>query len=88
MKRDTLDALLTGRGPWSRRGSGARLLIDGQAPSVQVHRSGVPWDDRRGDRLRTWLGIDRARSYDAAQESGHAIIVASDQEPRRCLNRD
>ncbi len=42
----------------------ARLLIIGQAPGTKVHDSGVPWDDRSGDRLRGWLGIDRDIFYD------------------------
>jgi uracil-DNA glycosylase len=46
-------------------GAGARLLIVGQAPGSKVHASGVPWDDDSGDRLRGWLGLDRATFYDA-----------------------
>ena len=34
-----------------------RLLVVGQAPSATVHRSGIPFDSRSGDRLRGWLGI-------------------------------
>jgi len=81
MKRETLGALLTEiracsvcaahlpLGPWPviQAGPGARLLIVGQAPGAQVHRSGIPWDDKSGDRLRTWLGIDRTTFYDAAR---------------------
>ena len=43
----------------------ARVLIAGQAPARNVHESGIPWHDRTGDRLRGWLGIDRATFYDA-----------------------
>ena len=42
----------------------ARLLIAGQAPGARVHASGRPFDDASGDRLRDWLGIDRATFYD------------------------
>jgi len=42
----------------------ARLLIAGQAPGLRVHESGVPFDDRSGDRLRDWLGLSRAEFYD------------------------
>ncbi len=42
----------------------ARLLIVGQAPGTRVHASGVPWDDPSGDRLRRWLGMERAAFYD------------------------
>ncbi|NNL95259.1 MAG: uracil-DNA glycosylase family protein [Xanthomonadales bacterium] len=43
----------------------ARLLIAGQAPGLKVHQSGVPFDDASGDRLRSWLRIDRKTFYDA-----------------------
>lgn len=42
----------------------ARLLIAGQAPGARVHASGRPFDDASGDRLRDWLGLDRATFYD------------------------
>ncbi len=42
----------------------ARILIAGHAPGIRVHRSGVPWDDPSGDRLRAWLGVDRDTFYD------------------------
>lgn len=49
----------------------ARMLIVGQAPGTKVHRTGLPWNDPSGDRLRKWMGIDRDRFYD---ESRIAII--------------
>ncbi|MBB5392501.1 MULTISPECIES: uracil-DNA glycosylase family protein [unclassified Herbaspirillum] len=48
----------------------ARVLIAGQAPGKKVHMSGVPFDDASGDRLRLWLGIDRATFYDP-----HAVAI-------------
>lgn len=45
----------------------ARILIVGQAPGTRVHESGVPWNDPSGDRLREWLGLDRAAFYDEAR---------------------
>jgi uracil-DNA glycosylase len=42
----------------------ARILIASQAPGRIVHETGVPFDDRSGDRLRGWLGVDRERFYD------------------------
>lgn len=42
----------------------ARLLIAAQAPGRKVHASGVPFDDASGERLRAWLGLDRAAFYD------------------------
>lgn len=47
--------------------AGARLLIAGQAPGARVHESGIPFDDRSGDRLRDWLGLDRDAFYDRAR---------------------
>ena len=45
----------------------ARLLIIGQAPGIKAHERRTPWDDASGDRLRHWLGLDRACFYNAAQ---------------------
>jgi uracil-DNA glycosylase len=42
----------------------AKLCLVGQAPGVRVHQSGVPWTDPSGERLRDWLGLDRATFYD------------------------
>jgi uracil-DNA glycosylase len=44
-----------------------RLLICGQAPGRRVHESGLPFDDPSGDRLRDWLGVDRATFYGDAR---------------------
>jgi uracil-DNA glycosylase len=49
--------------PVVRVSPGTRLLICGQAPGRRVHESGLPFDDRSGDRLRDWLGMDRERFY-------------------------
>jgi len=43
---------------------GARILIAGQAPGLRVHRSGRPFTDASGARLRDWLGMDEATFYD------------------------
>ena len=45
--------------------SRARVLIAGQAPGTKVHASGIPFDDRSGDRLRDWMGVTREQFYDA-----------------------
>ncbi len=42
----------------------ARLLIVSQAPGTRVHETGIPFDDPSGDRLRTWLAVDRETFYD------------------------
>ena len=43
----------------------ARICICGQAPGRRVHASGIPFDDPSGDRLRRWMGVDRATFYDS-----------------------
>ncbi len=53
--------------PVLRAGSGARLLIVGQAPGTRVHETGIPWNDPSGERLRDWLAVDRATFYDEAR---------------------
>ncbi len=42
----------------------ARLLIVGQAPGTRVHETGLPWNDPSGDRLRSWMQVDRETFYD------------------------
>ncbi|HIJ61749.1 MAG TPA: uracil-DNA glycosylase family protein [Rhodospirillaceae bacterium] len=42
----------------------ARVLVAGQAPGRKVHDSGIPWNDRSGDRLRQWMGLERGDFYD------------------------
>ena len=49
----------------------AKVCIIGQAPGIRVHRSGKPWDDPSGKRLRGWLDVDDDTFYD---ESRFAII--------------
>ena len=45
----------------------ARIMIASQAPGTKVHASGLSFDDASGDRLRDWLGVDRATFYDEAR---------------------
>lgn len=53
--------------PVARIASTATVLVAGQAPGARVHESGLPFDDSSGDRLRDWMGLDRAAFYDAAR---------------------
>ena len=45
-------------------GKRSRIAIIGQAPGRVVHESGIPWDDKSGERLRDWLGVDNGQFYD------------------------
>ncbi len=60
-------SLPLGPNPVLRADVTARILIVGQAPGTKVHRTGIPWNDPSGDRLRTWLDIDRATFYDESR---------------------
>ncbi|GBR11144.1 uracil-DNA glycosylase family protein [Acetobacter oeni] len=42
----------------------ARLLIASQAPGTKVHETGISFNDASGERLRSWLGMDKATFYD------------------------
>lgn len=45
----------------------ASILIAGQAPGSKVHKTGIPFDDPSGDRLRSWMGIDKTLFYNATK---------------------
>lgn len=76
--------------PVLQAGAEAKILIVGQAPGTRVHASGVPWDDRSGERLRAWMGIDAPIFYDkscvAIMPMGYCYPgrgVSGDLPPRR-----
>ncbi len=41
----------------------SRIIIIGQAPGSVVHKTGIAWDDKSGDRLRSWLGVSKTEFY-------------------------
>lgn len=45
----------------------APILIIGQAPGARVHKSGKPFTDPSGDRLRDWLGVNGETFYDKSR---------------------
>ena len=49
--------------PVVQASSRAKILIVGQAPGRKVHETGIPFNDPSGDRLRDWMGIDKALFY-------------------------
>ncbi len=51
--------------PIFRISRSARLIVASQAPGIRAHRSGVPFQDASGERLRSWMGLDEATFYDA-----------------------
>lgn len=42
----------------------SKVAIIGQAPGSIVHKSGIPWEDKSGERLRTWLDVSDDQFYD------------------------
>lgn len=50
--------------PVVQAGAQARLLIIGQAPGLRVHKTGVPFNDASGRRLREWLQISEEDFYE------------------------
>lgn len=56
-----------GPNPLLQASATARILVAGQAPGRITHHKGRPFDDPSGQRLRSWMGIDRETFYDPAQ---------------------
>ncbi|MEZ5561228.1 MAG: uracil-DNA glycosylase family protein [Pseudomonadales bacterium] len=68
VRRCTLcEDLPLGPNPILQAAPTSRILIAGQAPGRRAHQSGVPFDDPSGNRLREWLGVDRATFYDPSK---------------------
>lgn len=61
------DHLPLGPRPIVRGFTSAKILIIGQAPGTRVHASGIPWDDKSGDRLRDWLQLTPDDFYDESR---------------------
>ncbi len=63
------DALPLGPRPVLRPSSVAPIRVVGQAPGTKVHKSGIPWNDAIGDRLRDWLAVSKDCFYDTKRFS-------------------
>ncbi len=44
----------------------SKIIIIGQAPGIKVQKSGIPWNDASGERLREWLGVSVDEFYEPA----------------------
>ncbi len=42
----------------------SKIVVIGQAPGRIVHGTGIPWDDKSGDNLRSWMNVDKSLFYD------------------------
>jgi uracil-DNA glycosylase len=56
-----------GARPVLRLSKTARICVAGQAPGIRVHKTGIPYNDPSGERLRAWMGVDREIFYDESQ---------------------
>lgn len=52
----------------------ARINIVGQAPGIKAQESRLYWNDKSGDRLREWMGVD----YDTFYHSGYFAVIPMD----------
>ncbi len=74
MQQDFLDEIMadesnaefTNRGwqPLFTASESSRIVVIGQAPGIKAQTSGVPWDDKSGQKLIEWLGINEAQFRD------------------------
>lgn len=60
-----IESLPNGPRPILQLSQSSRILIAGQAPGSKVHATGIPFDDPSGDRLRKWMGVNKAQFYNA-----------------------
>ena len=65
------DVLPLGPRPILQMSTTATILVASQAPGSRAHRTGIPFSDSSGDRLRDWMGLSDGQFYD---ESAIAII--------------
>ncbi|MGI6735912.1 MAG: uracil-DNA glycosylase family protein [Anaerovoracaceae bacterium] len=65
LKADTRNQSYTNRGvsPVFQVSSDAKILIIGQAPGRKVEETGIPFNDKSGEKLISWMGIDRDTFY-------------------------
>ncbi|MCH3955070.1 MAG: uracil-DNA glycosylase family protein [Eubacterium sp.] len=65
LKEDERNQSYTERGisPIFQISPKARILIIGQAPGKKVEETGIPFNDKSGERLMDWMGISRDVFY-------------------------
>ena len=65
IKDDSRNEEYTKRGidPIFQVDKNAKILIIGQAPGRVVEETGIPFNDKSGDKLRKWMGIEREQFY-------------------------
>ncbi|AGA77261.1 uracil-DNA glycosylase family protein [Echinicola vietnamensis] len=61
-----IDKLPMGANPIVSASPLSKIAIIGQAPGKIVHETSIPWNDKSGENLRKWLGMDAATFYNPA----------------------
>lgn len=65
--KECVSHLQTGTNPVISVSTKSKLIIISQAPGLNVHKTSIPWNDKSGDTLRSWLNIGKSIFYDAHQ---------------------
>jgi uracil-DNA glycosylase len=55
--------LFLGANPVVAASPKSKIALIGQAPGSIVHETGIPWDDKSGERLRMWLNVTDKEFY-------------------------
>lgn len=65
LKEDSRNKTYTDKGidPIFQADKDAKILLIGQAPGRVVEETGIPFNDKSGQRLREWMGIDNETFY-------------------------
>lgn len=65
LRQDPRNASYTKRGvgPIYQLSDKAEILVIGQAPGRKVEKSGVPFADKSGEKLREWIGVSEEEFY-------------------------
>lgn len=66
--RHPMNTHLSARGyqPIFHASKTSHIVIIGQAPGRIAQESGISWNDKSGDTLRSWLSLSREEFYDAS----------------------
>jgi len=59
------DHLPLGPNPIVTASPESKIIVVGQAPGKIVHETSIPWNDKSGDNLRKWMGVDKNIFYDS-----------------------
>ena len=72
----------------------AKILLIGQAPGRIVEETGIPFNDKSGEKLRKWMGVDKDTFYSEKiaivpmDLYYHGKAKKGDMAPRRFIAKD